>query len=183
MMCAAITNVCLTAQFNCDLNLMEIVNNTNNCKLHIRPFKRCIIKLRHPQATVFVYSTGKVISIGAKSTHEAKLSVRCVGRMIQKIGYNVQISNLLVRNIAATYDLKRKLNTLRLHTNLIQLDEVKTRFDMKVFPNLRINFIDTIDKTKYIISRNGKVIITGFKSEESLEYLINNLEKLIDSFV
>ena len=138
--------------------------------------------MRHPKATVFVYANGQMISIGAKSTREAELSVRCVGRMIQKIGYKVTISNSLVRNIAATYDLKRKLNTLRLHTNLIQSDDIKTRFDMKVFPNLRINFVNNSDKTKYIISRNGKVIITGFKSEDSLENLTNNLENLIENF-
>ena len=176
-----ITNICITAQLNCKLNIHLIVNNTINSELKNTPFKRCIIRLRKPKATVFVYSNGKMVSIGTKTTIEAKSSLRKVARMIQKIGYyEIRLTNMLVRNIAATYDLKRSLNTRRLHISLTENQNILTsQFDLKVFPNLRLQFKDQINNIKFIISRNGKMIITGIKEETELNHVIEMFVNLI----
>ena len=117
---AAITNICMTAQLNCELDIGVVVNNTCNSVLQTKPFKRVIIRLRQPKATVFLFPNGKLVSVGCKSSVDCQKSLRCIARMIQKIGYfKLKLSNLKIQNIAAVYDLKRNLNTRRLYEDLL----------------------------------------------------------------
>src|SRR4051812_34680639 len=103
---AKITNVCATAQLNCEVDINHIEKNTYNSTLNLKPFRRSIIRLHNPNSTVFVCPNGKLITVGGKSTAQAKVSLRKVARIMQKIGYNVRFSHFNVRNIAATYDLR-----------------------------------------------------------------------------
>ena len=178
-----ITNICITAQINCRLSVRKITNNTCNSVLQIKPFNRCIIRLRHPKTTVFIYPNGKLVCIGGKSISEGRLAIRRVARMVQKTGYpKVKLSHVEVQNIAASHDMKSKLNLKLLHAYLLQRNDVKSRFDLKIFPNLRLQCNDWHIKTKLIVSRNGKIVITGVKTEESINETFESFVSILGSF-
>src|SRR5882762_6066311 len=100
-----ITNITLTADLNCKLNLRHVTMNSSNCIYNRKHFDQVIIKLRNPYVTVLLYTSGKIVSTGAKSFESGRIGLRRVGRMMQKIGYNVKISNIQITNMAATYAL------------------------------------------------------------------------------
>ena len=178
-----ITNITMTAQLNCRISVRKLTNNTCNSILQIKPFNRCIIRLRNPKTTTFVYSNGKIVCVGGKSIDDARVSIRRVARMVVKTGYEkVRLSHLLIQNIAASHDLKRKLNLRKLHDYLLDFDNIKTRFDLKVFPNIRVSYDNWLDKTKLNVSRNGKIVITGVKSEEYITVVYNSFVKTLNNF-
>lgn len=51
------------------------------------------MKLRKPQTVANIWSSGKVICVGALSEYEAKIASKRVARIIQKLGYNDVIFN------------------------------------------------------------------------------------------
>ena len=92
------------------------------------------------------------------------------------------MSHLLIQNIAASHDLKRKLNLRKLYDYLLYIDNIYTHFDLKMFPNLRISSDNWPEKTKLNISRNGKVVLTGVKSEEYISIAYKSFVKLLENF-
>ena len=148
----------MTANLNCKLYLNEIINELVNCELKYSPFNRIIKRLRHPICTVFIYSTGKIVSLGSKSVLDAKKSIRIVSRLIQKCGYDVRLSSVVVNNIAATMDLKSKFVLNEIDNQIGKA----SKFNKEIFPNLRFTSPEN-KRHKLNLARNGKVIMTGAK--------------------
>ena len=178
-----ITNISKTACLNYNLNLHFITNHINNCEYKLRPFHRINVRLRNPKATVAVYSNGKIVCLGSKRVNQGRLAIRKLARVIQKLGYNdLKISSVLVQNIAATHDCERNFDLRSLHKYIIQNRCGKSRFDLSKFPNLRINLKDWHYKTKIIISRRGKIIITGVKSEINIDEIYTSFTDFIEQY-
>ena len=167
-MAVTITSVTMTAKLNVKydklLNLKEICLKTNNCEYNRKYYDRLLIRLRNPSVTVAVHTSGKLILTGARSEYIGRVGLRRVGRLIQKIGYQITISDMKVVNIAGTYDFKTDYNLNTLSTFL----ELNASFEPEIFPNL----IWKADNKTVIISRKGKTIFTGFKSVEDINHLL-----------
>ena len=166
-MAVTITSVTMTAKLNVKyeklLNLKEICLKTNNCEYNRRYYDRLLIRLRNPSVTVAVHTSGKLILTGAKSESLGRIGLRRVGRLIQKIGYQITISDIKVVNIAGTYDFNTDFNLNKLSEFL----GWNASFEPEIFPNL----IWKADNKTVIISRKGKSIFTGFKSIKNLNIL------------
>ena len=64
------------------------------------------MKLRKPNSTASIWSSGKISCVGAKSEEDAKISARRFGRILQKLGYeNVKFRNYKVVNVLAVVKL------------------------------------------------------------------------------
>ena len=64
------------------------------------------MKLRKPNSTANIWSSGKISCVGAKSEEEAKISARRFGRILQKLGYeNVKFCNYKVVNVLGVVKL------------------------------------------------------------------------------
>jgi transcription initiation factor TFIID TATA-box-binding protein len=140
------------------------------------------INVKVPQCTVFVHANGKLISIGTKSISEARISIRRIARIIQKIGYtNVKIRDLKVQNIAASHDLKIPVPLSSFH-HFLSTKRVNSKLDLRVFPNLRVSSSEWFNSAKLIISRRGRVIITGVNTEEDLNFVFVSFLQLFTLF-
>ena len=54
-------NIHSSAKLNCELDLMSIAKNARNVKYNLKRFPGLIMERKNPKATVFVFSSGKVI--------------------------------------------------------------------------------------------------------------------------
>ena len=159
------------------INLEDTCNKLFNCFYVNNHFKRINFNLRNPKSIVHLYSTGKLVCLGARSVSEGKISLRRVARKIQKVSeFPLKIIKIEVRNIAASMDLKCGLNLRELHDFLQEFNDIKVRYDLKIFANLRINFREWNGNIKMGVSRSGKLILTGMVSDE-------NIDELFDTFV
>ena len=90
----------ITANLNCVLNLKLIFNNVTNVEYKKQRFERLIIRIRKPYTTCLAYASGKIVLMGAKSLKDGRKSVRLIARKIQKIGFNLKITDITIENIA-----------------------------------------------------------------------------------
>ena len=159
-----ITSVTMTANLNCVLNLKEIALKTNNCVYNKTHYDRLLIKQRKPAVTVAIHSSGKLVLTGAKTRADGKTGLRRIGRLIQNLGFKVEISEIKTVNIAATYDYGFDINLSKLG---VFLGLKKASLEPELFPNLIWKDL----KKTIIISRRGKAIITGCKTKKDLNKL------------
>ena len=111
-----ITSVTMTANLNCVLNLKEIALKTNNCVYNKTHYDRLLIKLRKPAVTVAIHSSGKLVLTGSKTRADGKTGLRRIGRLIQNLGFNVE---MVVVHLPETHlpenSLARKLTCPKTH--------------------------------------------------------------------
>eukprot|EP00106_Octopus_bimaculoides_P021643 XP_014789085.1 PREDICTED: TATA box-binding protein-like protein 1 [Octopus bimaculoides] len=63
------------------------------------------MKLRRPNTTASIWSSGKVTCTGATSEDEAKLAARRFARRLQRLGFNVRFINFRIVNVLGTCSL------------------------------------------------------------------------------
>lgn len=61
-----------------------------------------LMKLRTPQVTASIWSSGKIVCTGAPSEEQAKSASRRVARVLQRMGFRVKFSSYRVVNVLGT---------------------------------------------------------------------------------
>uniref|UniRef100_I3KSC7 Uncharacterized protein n=1 Tax=Oreochromis niloticus TaxID=8128 RepID=I3KSC7_ORENI len=87
-------NVISTVDLGCSLDLKFIARRMWNVE-----YKPQVI--REPEATVTIFQSGKIISLGTKSVEESRLAARKFARKLQKFGFPVRFLNFKIQNIVA----------------------------------------------------------------------------------
>jgi len=180
---AAITNVSMTANLfplKGFLDLKMLCNNLANCIYQNTYFVRLVKRLREPKVTVMIYDTGKLVCVGATSIENGRRALRVVGRQIQKLGYNVTIHNIQVANIAGSHQLNTLFDIKKLYNSLSLLKSTNVFLETEIFPHM---IIDLNTYGKITLTRKGKMILTGCKTEENLNFLLSNFLNIFNSFV
>ncbi|KAK7582516.1 hypothetical protein V9T40_013961 [Parthenolecanium corni] len=86
----------------CHLDLKTIALNVSNVEYRNENNKNeLIIQLRKPEVTATVTSEGKISCRSAVSEEEARSGARCVARIIQKKGFDVQLRQMRVVEVEA----------------------------------------------------------------------------------
>ncbi|XP_029649849.1 TATA box-binding protein-like 1 [Octopus sinensis] len=99
-----INNVVCSFNTRCHLNLKKIAMEG----LHVeyrRENGMLNMKLRRPNTTASIWSSGKVTCTGATSEDEAKLAARRFARRLQRLGFNVRFINFRIVNVLGTCSL------------------------------------------------------------------------------
>lgn len=63
------------------------------------------MKLRYPNVTASIWSSGKITVTGATSDEEARKGARRVARILQNLGFKVKFSHYRVVNVLGTVSL------------------------------------------------------------------------------
>ena len=167
-----IQNVVLCASLNCNIILKSVCLKLNNVVFKNNRLKCLVIRLRKPFTTCKLYRTGKLVLLGAKSYEDGRNAIRQVARKIQKLGYDVQLSNITVVNMVGSYDYTFNINLSKLFyvigSNAVQYNQ--ERFPALIFKTS----ICTIN-----VYRTGKLVIYGGKKPEDLNIAFNELDPFV----
>ncbi len=93
-----INNVVCSFSLGCHLNLRHIALNAHNVEYR-RESGVVTMKLRKPQITASLWSSGKITCTGATSADDAKSGARRVARIIQKLGFDVKFRKMRIVNV------------------------------------------------------------------------------------
>ncbi|XP_017476560.1 PREDICTED: TATA box-binding protein-like protein 1 [Rhagoletis zephyria] len=96
-----ISNVVSHFSVRCHLNLRTIATNGSNV-VYQREQSIILMKLRTPQVTASIWSSGKIVCTGASSEEQAKSASRRVARVLQRMGFRVKFSSYRVVNVLGT---------------------------------------------------------------------------------
>ena len=75
-----------TVNLGCKINLQKIALKVDNVKYNPKKCPQLIMRIRRPETTAMIYSSGIMTCLGATSEEDSKLAARRSARIIQKIG-------------------------------------------------------------------------------------------------
>lgn len=158
-----ITNVVITANFGCTLDLLQLTKNLWNIEYDPKRKNSALLRLRKPFCVAMLYSSGKVVLTGASSEISADEAIRKVYRMVKsalKLN-DCELSAIKVVNLVGKAALNFSVD-LETCYSLMPGESV---FDPLKFPGLRVK-VKSLNMTIYA---NGKVSFSGGKSEQHLD--------------
>ena len=88
------------------LDLKKIALSARNSEYNPKRFSAVVLRLREPKSTALVFSSGKIVCTGTKSTEDAEKACRKYAAIIKKIGFNISFKDYCVQNVVASFDFK-----------------------------------------------------------------------------
>ena len=154
---ARMTHRVTYSEIGCQLNLRDIAEASYNIEYQTNPFERLLWRHRKLISTCMIYSSGKIICHGGKTT------LRKYVRLLQKMGYAVNLKKIKFLTGSAVYNLSGIPDYRKIAKTM------KGLYEPEIFHAVR--FIK--DGIHYIVYKSGKVAITGIKSEKDLDTKVN----------
>lgn len=155
-----------------DLNLTQKV--LRGAEYNPKRFPGLIYRLRKPQATTLIFSTGKMVCTGANSEARAKRAIRKVVQKLREGGI-VTCKNPVIgiKNIVASVDLSGWIDLERATFAL-----GRVMYEPEQFPAV----IYRMEKPKVVILifSSGKLVCSGARTEEEIYISVTRLHSKLE---
>ena len=122
------------------------------------------MRIREPRTTALAFSSGNMVCTGAKNETEARLASRKYVRIFQSVGIPVCFKNFKIQNIVASVNVGFAIKL----QNISEAFGPYSTYEADLFPGLIFRSINP--KLVFLCFRSGKVVITGAKRREEIEY-------------
>jgi transcription initiation factor TFIID TATA-box-binding protein len=164
-----INNVVVTTQLAPSFNLLDVMKKVPGSVYEPGNFPA--LRLKKYEAGFLIYSSGKIVCTGAKSTKDAEDKVKKLQDEFKRYGVStIAKPKIYVRNIVASIDLKKEL---RLHELACLMEE--SEYNPEYFPGMKVQF----GNTRLLVFRTGKAILPGLASVEEIEKTVKWLKARI----
>lgn len=165
-----VTNVVSTVNLDICIDLKLLALSTRNIEFNPKRFSAAVMRIREPKATALVFRTGKLVITGAASRADGHLAGRKFARAIQKaLDVQPKYLDFKVQNLVASVScgfLIRLEGIARAHT-------VFAQYEPQLFPGLVYRVMKP--KVALLIFVNGKIVLTGAKTEEDMRKAYNDV--------
>ena len=169
----SIVNLVATAELDQSVNLEHLVN-VHGFLYDYEIYHCAYLKDRRTKGKVSIFSSGKMICIGAKSLEAAKHDLNYAAKRLAELGL---ISRTRIRaklqNIVATADLGKSLDLESIASKLPH-----AIYEPEQFPGA-VYWAPELDGAAMLLFPTGKIVVAGIKRQESLPVAEKLLEGLI----
>jgi len=153
-----VTNVVVQGDLGCSVDLRDLNLRLTNVRYDPRSFSALIWQHKKIKGNCLLFSTGKINCNGkCSSLQEGRQRLRRYARIVQKLGYRVELRNIKVITASATHELNGRIDPRRLPLHFSYEPEL---FSAVMFPREGLH---------YICHLSGKMMITGIKRDEDLD--------------
>ena len=124
-----------------------------------------------------------MVCSGAKTEKQSKSICIKFGKIVNKVGFNVELKNFKIQNIIASYDVKFKICLPKLFNEINTLINISkniynyVKYNSDNFPGLIFYMNDL--KVSLLVFEYGKVVISGAKKKEEIEEIFRNVYPLL----
>lgn len=148
------TNVVYVADLKCQFNLSKLTKQLTDVRYDPKRFPGLIWQHKRIGGNCLLFSNGK-INCNGKSTsfNGGKRRLRQYARRLQKLGYNVRLTNVKPITASAFHKLSGPLQLNKL------AEETGSRYEPEIFPALLLKK----DGVTFSCFHTGTVVITGIK--------------------
>ncbi|MEX1054039.1 MAG: TATA-box-binding protein [Nitrosopumilaceae archaeon] len=170
----SIENVVASASVDQRLDLIEITKKFPDTEYHPEQFPGLVFRIRLPKTATLIFSSGKMVCTGAKSTEQSISAVRSVVQKLRK--GKIKVKNdpvIVIQNIVASVNLGGKIHLERAARTL-----PRSMYEPEQFPGLIHRMLDP--KTVILIFASGKLVCTGAKKESDVFRSVNNLHTMLE---
>jgi TATA-box binding protein (TBP) (component of TFIID and TFIIIB) len=151
----SISNVVTTFNVKSHLDLRYLARHGINVE-HKRENAMLIMKLRKPNATASIWSSGKIVCTGTTSETHAKIASRRFARIIQKLGYhNVTFSSYRVVNVLGSCSLPFPVKIIQFSEKYKKI----AQYEPELHPGVTFKFKEL--KATLKIFSTGSITVTA----------------------
>jgi transcription initiation factor TFIID TATA-box-binding protein len=166
-----IENIVASASLMVKIPLEKIVENMEGTEYEPEQFPGLVYRVSDPKAAMLIFSSGKIVCTGARSVADVKKAVTKVARMISSLKIEVPKKyKIEIENIVASAQIPARLNL-----DKIAFELENSEYEPNQFPGLVYRMTDP--KAALLLFSSGKVICTGIRKIEDVEYAMNSLFK------
>ncbi len=166
-----IQNIVATTSLEKPIPLTKLARTQPNTEYNPETFPGLVLRIKEPKSAVLVFSSGNLVCTGTKSIAQVKKVIQAVIRQLRKINVNITIKpKITVQNIVASGMINLKLNL-----NFLALEMQNTEYEPEQFPGLVYKLIEP--NATFLLFSNGKLVCTGTKNKQQLEYSMDLLLK------
>ena len=177
-----INNIISSVSLGSNLNIKNIALKIKNAE-YTNNFSKLILKSKNTKASATIFSSGKMVCSGAKTEKQSKSICIKFGKIVNKVGFNVELKNFKIQNIIASYDVKFKICLPKLFNEINTLINFSkniynyVKYNSDNFPGLIFYMNDL--KVSLLVFEYGKVVISGAKKKEEIEEIFRNVYPLL----
>jgi len=170
-----IENIVASANFNVRLPLEEMVKRLEGTEYEPSQFPGLVYRIKDPKAAMLVFSSGKVVCTGARSIADVRKAVAKVAKKIRSLKLDVPKKySIQIENIVASAQIPARLDL-----DKIAFELENSEYEPDQFPGLVFRMKDP--KAALLLFSSGKVICTGIRKIEDVEYAMNFVFKKLKS--
>jgi len=168
-----IQNVVATSSLGTEIDLLEIMKVFRNVEYRPKKFPGLVFRLKKPKTATLIFTTGKMVCTGAKSSKEARRAVRKVVRELKNEGFIIRGKpKIKVVNMVSSADLGKYVD---LEEATYVLDNIM--YEPEQFPGAVYRMADP--KVVILIFSSGKIVVTGSKSEEQVYEVVDKIRSIL----
>lgn len=158
------TNHVILAQTHGRRSLMDVHGTLGYGKYRPKTYSALTQRFVNPKATMILFSTGNVTSMGCKTFFGA---LRVMLDVKKKL--NMTIINVKLTNIVVNFSFKH-MGTIDMD-KFYKMNDGESTYDPTIFPCLTYGIPNT--KIKANIFHSGNVVLTGCKNRDCIEESVN----------
>ena len=169
-----IVNVVASASIDQKLDLNDIQKKFPAVEYNPELFPGAVFRLKSPKTSTLLFSTGKMVCTGSKSSELAVRAVSLVVEKLRKGGIKIKKNAVVtVQNIVSSINLGG-----RVHLEKAARTLPRSMYEPEQFPGVIHRMLDP--KTVILIFASGKLVCTGAKTEKDVFRSVNNLHSLLE---
>ena len=140
-------------------------------------FPGLIVKMKHPKATILIFSSGKMVLTGIRLPKHIPIVVEKIRNKIEGADITLDMKPIIkVENIVVRGDFHTQINL-----DLTSLALNRAIYEPEVFPGL-IYKVTEPDKICFLIFSSGRIICTGANKENIIKREVKRLALQLKSF-
>lgn len=174
-----ITNICVTVNLHCQLNLRKIAKNTLNSEYNPKKSNFLKIRINGSKSYANFSESGKMVCSGVKSEEELTKTLIKYDNKIKRCGFSTKLNleEISINYISATYDIKFGLPLSKLlnYLNNLGEDGVNIHYEPELFPGLIYSKKVENSNMTLTFFASGKFNITGAKN---IEHIYNIFDQI-----
>lgn len=138
-------------------------------------FPGLILKIKKPKISSLVFSSGKLVLTGAKSTEMVHEGVQQMIKILKTVGTKItEEPEIIVQNIVASGHFNHR--TINLELAALWLEH--SMYEPEQFPGLIYRL--AVPKTVLLLFQSGNLVCTGAKTEEQVRQAVENTYITLD---
>lgn len=172
-----LVNIAISSSLEHDIPLEKVAATLPNTEYNPEQFPGLVLRIKEPNTTVLLFSSGKIVCTGAKSLEEVDLSLQNLIKILKKLNIIIKVKPVVtIQNMVASGNIFMDLNL-----NSLAMKLPNTEYEPEQFPGLVFK-LDEAGAT-FLLFSNGKIVCTGTKDvnqiEKSISMLIDVLKKYV----
>jgi transcription initiation factor TFIID TATA-box-binding protein len=170
-----VENIVASASLGVRVPLVSIVEHVEGTEYEPEQFPGLVYRVKDPKAAMLIFSSGKIVCTGARNIADVRKAIEKVAMMIRSLKIDVPKKyKIQIENIVASAQIPAKLNL-----DKIAFELENSEYEPASFPGLVFRMKDP--KAALLLFGSGKVICTGIRNIDDVEYAMNYLFKKLKS--